>query len=190
MTGEREGRRPSVGFPTSPGAVLFLFLFLFLALGPVASLSAQDSPLESPVPNAEIRAAAAYLDLDGPEGASMAVEFTFLDSSPRFWRIGAIAGLMVSQRAQVYGYGGLQTRVPLAWGLALRPSLAAGLYSPGGGRELGSPLEFRSGVALERHLAGGVRLSVFGYHLSNAGLGSRNPGLEGLGLGASVPIRP
>lgn len=166
-----------------------------LTLGPatllaVGSLGAQGPSREAPGRGFEIRAAAAYLDVDQTEHASMAVEFTVLDSTPRFWRLGAMAGLMFSHRAQVYGYGGLQVPIPLPWDLILRPSLAAGLYSPGVGRELGSALEFRSAVAVERRLPGGLRLSAFGYHLSNAGLGFRNPGLEGVGLGAAIPVRP
>jgi hypothetical protein len=64
----------------------------------------------------------------------------------------------------------------------LTPTFVPGLYTHGDGRDLGYPLEFRSQLELGRRLRGGSRVAVAFSHLSNAGLGSRNPGQESLTL--------
>jgi hypothetical protein len=58
-----------------------------------------------------------------------------------------------------------------------------GHYRPGDeGRELGGPLEFRSGLELSRRLGPRTRLGLSFDHLSNAGIYDHNPGSESLGL--------
>jgi len=66
------------------------------------------------------------------------------------------------------------------------PPLGAGAYRQGEGPDLGSVLEFRSGIDLSRTLADGHQITVFLYHLSNASLGRRNPGVEVLGVAYAV----
>lgn len=58
------------------------------------------------------------------------------------------------------------------------PTFVPGLYWNGGGRDLGYPLEFRSQVELGYRLRGGQRVALGLSHISNAGLGARNPGQE------------
>lgn len=171
-----------------PGAHrVILALATLLAPG---GLEAQNSsPGPGPSPAAEFRFAATWVDLDGEGTGGPGFEFTVVDLGPRLWRAGFHAGFMLSPRGQAYAYGGVHTSLPLPWAVQLRPSLAAGLYSRGEGRELGSPLEFRSALAVERSL-GDVRLALYLYHLSNAGLGDLNPGLEGIGFGFVFPISP
>ncbi len=43
-------------------------------------------------------------------------------------------------------------------------------------------MQFRSGVELERRSFGQDSIVLFFYHLSNAGLGDWNPGMEVIGL--------
>jgi hypothetical protein len=64
----------------------------------------------------------------------------------------------------------------------LTPSFVPGLYRHGGGRDLGYPLEFRSQLEVGHSLRRGPRIFLALSHLSNAGLGSRNPGQESLTL--------
>ena len=65
-----------------------------------------------------------------------------------------------------------------AWDLT--PTFVPGVYHRGQGRDLGYPLEFRSQLEVGRHLSGGGRVAVAVSHISNAGLGSSNPGQESL----------
>jgi len=60
------------------------------------------------------------------------------------------------------------------------PTFVPGVYRQGDGRDLGYPLEFRSQLEIGHRLRGGPRIAVAFSHLSNAGLGSRNPGQESL----------
>jgi hypothetical protein len=94
-------------------------------------------------------------------------------------------GLVASARGAFYLYGGLQLRFPLPHGVAASPSVAAGVYEPGSGLDLGHSLEFRSALLLELPVSSRIRVSAVFFHLSNAGLGTRNPGMEGAGLGLS-----
>ena len=60
--------------------------------------------------------------------------------------------------------------------LNLTPSFAPGYYNQGDGKDLGHALEFKSEVQLSLELP---KESQFGFsynHLSNASLGSKNPG--------------
>ncbi len=56
------------------------------------------------------------------------------------------------------------------------PTFVPGVYRQGDGRDLGYPLEFRSQLEIGHRLRGGARIALASSHLSNAGLGSRNPG--------------
>ena len=57
-----------------------------------------------------------------------------------------------------------------------------GLYFQGNGVDLGSVLEFRSGVELGLAVDDATRISIITDHRSNAGIGDRNPGLESIGI--------
>lgn len=60
----------------------------------------------------------------------------------------------------------------------MAPSLGAGAYDRGEGRDLGRGLQFRSQFELGHVFAGGQRLGAALSHLSNAGLAEHNPGVE------------
>ena len=60
------------------------------------------------------------------------------------------------------------------------PTFVPGVYRQADGRDLGYPLEFRSQLEVGHRLRAGPRIAVAFSHLSNAGLGSRNPGQESL----------
>ena len=135
-----------------------------------------------------VRIGLTYLGVDTDQGPAVSAELTYFGLTPRIWRAGAIGGLIASTRGTVYGYGGLHLPVPLPVGLLARPSLSVGLYEKGGGMELGHRLQFRSSFVLERTFSGGLRVSAMLYHLSNAGLGLENPGMEAVGVAVAVPL--
>jgi hypothetical protein len=60
----------------------------------------------------------------------------------------------------------------------LTPSFAPGLYIRNSGKDLGYPLEFRSSLALSYEFDNWNRVGVQFYHISNASLGHRNPGID------------
>ena len=86
-----------------------------------------------------------------------------------------ITGAMITADNASYFYTGVQAHYKLG-GLNLTPSFAPGYYNQGDGKDLGHALEFKSEVQLSLELP---KESQFGFsynHLSNASLGSKNPG--------------
>ena len=86
-----------------------------------------------------------------------------------------ITGAMITSDNASYFYTGVQANYKLG-GLNFTPSFAPGYYNQGDGKDLGHALEFKSEVQLSLELP---KESQFGFsynHLSNASLGSKNPG--------------
>ena len=91
-----------------------------------------------------------------------------------------VGGLAISN-GSLYVYAGFRWDVPLGEAWRLTPQWAAGLYyTPPGGRSLGGPFNFRSGIELSRRVGRKGRVGLLLYHLSNAGFYQRNPGSESL----------
>jgi hypothetical protein len=90
------------------------------------------------------------------------------------------AGLMARAQGSLYAYGGFRADLPLGERWTFSPGWAAGLFHRSPDFDLGGPLEFRTSLELAYQLPGGSRLGLCLYHLSNAGLFSRNPGSESL----------
>ncbi|MDP1607793.1 MAG: acyloxyacyl hydrolase [Chlamydiales bacterium] len=121
------------------------------------------------------------------------LEYKFLLScftSPwEFLEFRPLVGVMATATKSVYLYGGLNFDL-LFWNhLLIAPGFAAGYYAQGHGKNLGYPLEFRSGVELAYQTCDGHRLGVHFYHLSNASLASRNPGEESIVFYFDIPIK-
>lgn len=60
----------------------------------------------------------------------------------------------------------------------IAPSFAAGLWGHGDGKDLGSAIEFRSQLEVGYRFENDWRLTGAFSHISNADIGSRNPGVE------------
>jgi hypothetical protein len=72
--------------------------------------------------------------------------------------------------------------------LFITPSLGAGIYGEHNGIDLGSRLEFRSGIECGYDLKEAGRISAGFWHLSNASLRDRNPGTELVALRYAFPL--
>ncbi len=103
------------------------------------------------------------------------------------WKISPVVGAMSTSKGSFYGYGGFELNIHLD-SFEVNPSFAAGGYIQGGGKNLGYPLEFRSGVRISYVLQNNHRIGLHFYHISNASFGNRNPGEESLLLCYSIPI--
>ena len=108
------------------------------------------------------------------------------------WRgpggVQAVVGLAVTSKVASYGYAGLAFDVPLGAQVRVTPSFAAGLYTPGEGKDLNNPLQFRTGLGLAVRIREGSRLGVEVSHLSSGGLATPNPGVESLVLTWEIPF--
>ena len=92
-------------------------------------------------------------------------------------KISPITGFMITDNADTYFYTGVQAEYKIGK-LNLTPSFSPGIYTVGDGKDLGSPLEFKSEVQLSIDLLPGTTIGYSQSHLSNADLGDTNPGAD------------
>ena len=89
--------------------------------------------------------------------------------------ISPVTGLMMTEKNATYVYTGVQAQYKMGK-LNVVPSFAPGLYSEGDGKDLGHVLEFKSEVQLSLDIFSNSELGFSYNHISNASLGSKNPG--------------
>jgi len=86
-----------------------------------------------------------------------------------------ISGGFLTEKSAIYLYTGVQAEYELGF-LTFTPSFAPGYYNYGSGKDLGYPLEFKSEVQMSLNLSDSTHLGMSYNHISNASLGSKNPG--------------
>src|SRR3990167_633018 len=112
-----------------------------------------------------------------------------LKSPNRYLEFRPLIGLMMTVQGSGYLYLGLNFDLLFFDHLLFAPGFAAGYYWPGKGKDLGYPIEFRSGVELAWQCSDWRRVGVHFYHLSNASIGNKNPGEESLVFYYDIPIK-
>lgn len=108
-------------------------------------------------------------------------------SDQKLWIFQPMAGVMHNLHGSTDIYTGISLDVFLGKRIVFRPSFAPSIYLRGGGEDLGYTLEFRSAAELAYRFDDRSRLGVEVYHISNASLGSKNPGEESINLVYSLP---
>lgn len=106
-----------------------------------------------------------------------------------FWIFNPLLGFSITSKKQTYTYGGIAIDLVLKNRFAFVPNFSAGYYNKGNGKDLGFPLEFRTGIEASWILKNLYRFGVHFSHTSNASLGRKNPGLETLVFFVAVPFR-
>jgi len=86
-----------------------------------------------------------------------------------------ISGGFLTEKNAFYLYSGVQAEYELGF-LTITPSFAPGYYNYGSGKDLGYPLEFKSEVQVTLNLSDSAHLGMSYNHISNASLGTKNPG--------------
>ncbi len=104
------------------------------------------------------------------------------------WYVKPFGGVMATTDAAIYGYAGFMLDIYFGRRIVFTPNVAVGLYSDGDGKDLGSVIEFRSGVELAYRFDSRARLGVAFHHISNASIEDINPGTETLTLVLSMPL--
>jgi len=89
--------------------------------------------------------------------------------------ISPITGAFITTDSASYIYTGVQAQYKIG-PLNITPSFMPGLYHEGNGKDLGHILEFKSEVQLSLNLSRTTQLGFSYNHISNASLGSKNPG--------------
>ena len=90
-------------------------------------------------------------------------------------KLSPITGGFLTEKNAFYLYSGVQAEYKIG-SLNFTPSFAPGYYNYGNGKDLGYPLEFKSEVQLTLDLTKTSHLGVSYNHISNASLGTKNPG--------------
>ena len=98
-------------------------------------------------------------------------------------------GLSLTDDGSGWVGAGFQYTAHLSERLYYQGHLMPGLYAQGDGADLGSVLEFRSGIELGYEAPNGVRYGLSFDHRSNADIVAANPGLETLQFRISIPTR-
>ena len=90
-------------------------------------------------------------------------------------KLSPITGGFLTENTAFYLYSGVQAEYDLGF-LTITPSFAPGYYNTGSGKDLGYPLEFKSEVQMTFNLSDDTHFGMSYNHISNASLGSKNPG--------------
>tara|TARA_B100001996_G_scaffold148881_1_gene113305 strand:+ start:59 stop:562 length:504 start_codon:yes stop_codon:yes gene_type:complete len=90
-------------------------------------------------------------------------------------RLQPVTGAFMTADNAAYIYTGFQ--IPYESGsLKITPSFTPGLYDDGDGKDLGHVIEFKSEIQISFNLTSDSEIGISYNHLSNASLGSKNPG--------------
>ena len=125
--------------------------------------------------------AAADFRLEYRAGLSL-LPFTAPTLALRPW-----AGLETTSRGSFWGGAGLLLDIPIGR-FSLVPQAGVGAYGQGRGKNLGSPLEFRTGVELAYRFADSSRIGAEFTHMSNADVARHNPGTEAITVSYEIPL--
>ena len=86
-----------------------------------------------------------------------------------------ITGAMITADSATYVYTGVEAQYKIG-SLNFNPSFAPGFYHEGDGKDLGHILEFKSELQISLNMSESSKFGFSYNHLSNASLGSKNPG--------------
>lgn len=162
-------------------------IVLAAALGAVCLVGLAPLPAAADDDPAFLRLAVGRYDInDDMEAIEFRAEY---QSSRSFWIFKPFGGVMATTDGAAYGYAGFLTDFYFGRRIVLSPSIAAGFYIEGDGKDLGHVIEFRSSLELAYRFDNRSRLGISFYHLSNAGLSEDNQGTEILSLSYSIPLR-
>jgi lipid A 3-O-deacylase len=109
-------------------------------------------------------------------------------NSQRFWIFKTFGGLAGTSDYTGYVYAGVLVDLYFGQHFVLTPSFAPGLWLRGDGKDLGFPLEFRSQIEFAYRFEDHSRIAFSYAHMSNGGLGDKNPGVEIASLTYIVPF--
>jgi lipid A 3-O-deacylase len=113
------------------------------------------------------------------------LEFRFDQS---LFYIRPLVGTFFTNKGSLYAYGGFRFELPIGKHILILPVATVGYYEKGGGKDLGSHVEFKTGAEIDYVFDNGIRVGPAFDHVSNAGISRKNPGEENLMLMVSVPL--
>ncbi|UUX51151.1 acyloxyacyl hydrolase [Nisaea acidiphila] len=161
--------------------------FLSVATAALAFLVSSNVSVRAEEPAFLSLGAGVYDVIDNETTAEARVEYRFSEQN-KLWLFTPFVGFMATAEGATYGYGGIGVDIFFGKRWVLTPNFAAGIYGNGDGKDLGSAIEFRSGVEFAYRFDDYSRLGLTFHHISNAGIDEQNPGTESVMLMYSVPF--
>lgn len=104
------------------------------------------------------------------------------------WLIRPAFGGVITEHDSRYIYAGIRRDFDLSQRWIFTPGFDLTSYRKGNGIDLGTELEFRTSLELAFRFSNAWRVSLAFYHLSNGGIGDRNPGTNSAVMAVQVPI--
>ena len=115
--------------------------------------------------------------------------------SEDFFYLKPFAGFELTSENATYLLGGIYLEDNLGTlftgtksNINFTPSFGVGYYHDGNGKKLGNNIEFRTTLEISYELKSENRLGVSFGHISNANIGSKNPGVEILSFSYQIPF--
>lgn len=105
------------------------------------------------------------------------------------WRLIPAIGAATSNSGARFVYSDVRRDFPIGAHWLAIPSFGVGWFRVGGDLQLGSAVEFRSGLELAYLLPREYRVGLALFHLSNGGLATHNPGTEVLVMSLCIPLK-
>lgn len=130
--------------------------------------------------------AGAYNVLHDNKEAQLRLEYRF---SYRFLSIiRPVVGVLATDKRTFYGYGGFRFDAEIGQHVVIMPEAVVGYWNRGSGKDLGGPIEFKTGGEFAWRFDDYSRIGFLFDHISNAGIYRTNPGVESALLVYSIPI--
>ena len=152
-----------------------LILFSFLAF--TISLNAEE--IKSNDLNTEFNLYTGMFDFSDDGKKSTLLGFQHqnenLNRDTFFGNLSPITGALLTSDSAAYIYTGVEAQYKIGF-LNFNPSFAPGLYHEGDGKDLGHVLEFKTELQISLDMSESSQFGLSYNHLSNASLGSKNPG--------------
>ena len=152
-----------------------LYVFLFSILLSI-TLSAEEKKLDN---NTEFSIYSGMFDFSDEGKKSTLIGFQHqneeLNRDTFLGNLSPITGGFLTENSATYFYTGVEWNFDLG-PINFTPSFAPGLYGEGEGKDLGHILEFKTEVQLTYTKSNNTSFGMSYNHVSNASLGSKNPG--------------
>jgi hypothetical protein len=166
-----------------------------LAAAACAAFLTSAIPAAKAVDDADyLRLGAGWWDFNRPDNYAAEFDLAYR-SDYKWWFLKHQAGILGTSDGSAYGYWGLYMDFYFGNRFVVSPSTAVGYYYRGDWEKgdkksnLGSAIEFRSGIDFSYRFDDRSRMGLGIYHISNTGLwDKRNPGEETVMLSYDIPI--
>jgi lipid A 3-O-deacylase len=121
------------------------------------------------------------------ESVEAGMEYRFAD---QYYGLRPTVGIMGNGDGAMYGYAGINWDLPInaIRPFVITPGVKVGGYAKGDSKDLGSGIEFHDSIEVTYRFDSGQRVGAALVHMSNASIGSENPGTEIVQLVYSHPL--